>query len=95
MFEDVNTKQELAQKLVQHAIARGRLIANTDKRRLEVALREGKPIPEICKPGRVIMGLSEDKRKLLKDLKSSDFKDDFPFGRPYSNKRDFYRGLGL
>ena len=44
-------------------------------RKVEDAVRTGKEIPEMAKPGRAIMRLSKEKREQIKKLNSQDFND--------------------
>ena len=43
-----------------------------DEVRVRCALRDGKPIPDDCLPGRMVMELSSDKREALQQLRASD-----------------------
>ena len=48
---------------------------NPNDRQVQQALLNDQELPEHCKPGRVIMGMKEEDRKLVKKLKAEHFND--------------------
>lgn len=49
---------------------------NPPCKKIQKCLKNNEPIPDELLPGRTIMALPEDERKLLQELKSDDIKDD-------------------
>lgn len=62
----------------------GRALAETvtgypPELRIAHAIRDGKPIPDRCKPGAFIASLPQQDRDVLKELKSDDIKHSLPY----------------
>lgn len=66
-------KTKFVEELVEKAWMRGNMIGSPDSYVVQSAIRDGREIPERCKPGRLIMSLSDEDRRHIKTLKSSDF----------------------
>ena len=62
-------------ELVRKALGRT-IIGYPDEMRLEHARRDGKPIPDICKPGALLNTLTADEREALTHLTSDMTKND-------------------
>lgn len=73
MAEDYKYPQKLAPFKKMLEIAIGRLISsNPDPRRLRIALENGDPIPDKCKPGQLLSYLTDEEKSQLKTLTSDD-----------------------
>jgi len=68
--------RDVLDKLIQTAITKGYMIGSPQKRVVEACLREGKPIPENCLPGRLLETLTSEEREILKGLTSDDTKNE-------------------
>ena len=62
----------VAKELVDSAFGET-IVGYSNDKRIRDAIREGKEIPEHCKPGRAIMRYSKEKRELIKKLKEKHF----------------------
>lgn len=67
-------------RLVSYAMCRT-VIAYPDELRLEHARRDGKPIPEQCRPGYLLSQMNSEDREWIKQLTSDETRNYRPFGK--------------
>ena len=61
--------RKVFEKLIDKAMFRN-IVGSPDYMVLQQCLKEGKPIPEKCLPGRLLDSLTDEEREVLKELTS-------------------------
>jgi hypothetical protein len=65
------TPRDVLDKLMQKAIYRN-IVGSPDFRIVEGCIRNGRPIPDRCLPGRILDCLTPEEREVLRGLTSKD-----------------------
>ena len=68
-----------ATELASNAFFVGEMIGCPHRINVEMAIKEGRPIGERYLPGRMIMGLPEEKKEMVKKLKAHHFNNRMEF----------------